>query len=450
MRHRFVYALLLCIFCIGYAITSCTHTEEERTDFTHTVTEDNVVKEPDTVYHWAQPSVFEDMAPVITQKTDPDSFFTEYALPETWEDAVDCFSYQDVVEDENLLYGTYYLSGDGEIHKVCTDADCREDLTAVCTHLTSPNTVHSAVWYEDSLYYIGTTVSQPSGKTVEWFILRWKNGADSFEKLFSSDRLLTEIQFHKGILYLKAPRNYVGDNSIYYAVNIDAAVYTEIEVDGSVYRFGKDAIVKIDQTGAYFTNRFLEPTEKCCADKYLGQVYGEYYYYIQEKTLYRTKLGTKGKKQKLLQDVAFFTVWDTEIYYMPDTGEEAETLFYYQEYESNDGIITITNEKAPYTGFRNRAIWCAQMGSDGQIQENRMVYKPQNNEWIQMYITEYSYGAGVQIKTVTAGDGAYIQYYENHYWIDGNGVRDLGSMVSKIDAGRIKVTLIQVDQRYLK
>lgn len=68
MRHRFVYALLLCIFCIGYAITGCTYTEEERTDFTHTVTEDNVVKEPDTVYHWAQPSIFEDMAPVITQK----------------------------------------------------------------------------------------------------------------------------------------------------------------------------------------------------------------------------------------------------------------------------------------------------------------------------------------------------------------------------------------------
>lgn len=88
-----------------------------------------------------------------------------------------------------------------------------------------------------------------------------ENGADSYEKLFSSDRLLTEIQFHGGILYLKAPRNYVGDNSIYYAVNIDAAVYTEIEVDGSVYRFGKDVIVKIDQTGAYFTNRFLEPIE---------------------------------------------------------------------------------------------------------------------------------------------------------------------------------------------
>ncbi len=180
--------------------------------------------------------------------------------------------------------------------------------------------VHAAVWYGDSLYYIGTTLSRPSGRTVEWFILRWKNGADSYEKLFSSDRLLTEIQFHGGILYLKAPRNYVGDNSIYYAVNIDAAVYTEIEVDGSVYRFGKDVIVKIDQTGAYFTNRFLEPIEKCSGEKYLGQVYGNHYYYLSEKTLYRTAQGTKGKAQKLAENIAAFTVCDGALFYMPDTG----------------------------------------------------------------------------------------------------------------------------------
>ena len=76
MRHRLI-SVLLCFLCAFLA--GCTHTKENRTDFTHPVTEDNVVKEPDTVYHWAQPSVFEDMAPVITEKTDRDSFFTEYA-----------------------------------------------------------------------------------------------------------------------------------------------------------------------------------------------------------------------------------------------------------------------------------------------------------------------------------------------------------------------------------
>lgn len=72
MRHRLISVLLcfLCAFLIG-----CTHTKESRTDFTHPFTDDNVVKEPDTVYHWAQPSVFEDMDPVITQKNRPGQLF---------------------------------------------------------------------------------------------------------------------------------------------------------------------------------------------------------------------------------------------------------------------------------------------------------------------------------------------------------------------------------------
>ena len=79
MRHRFI-SVLLCFLCAFLA--GCTHAQENHTDFTHPVTKGNVVKEQDTVYHWAQPSVFEDMVPVITEKTDRDSFFTEYALPE--------------------------------------------------------------------------------------------------------------------------------------------------------------------------------------------------------------------------------------------------------------------------------------------------------------------------------------------------------------------------------
>lgn len=437
MRHRLISVLLcfLCAFLIG-----CTHTKENRTDFTHPVTDDNVVKEPDTVYHWAQPSVFEDMDPVITQKTDRDSFFTEYALPEAEDDAVDCFSRHSVVEEENLQYGTYYLSSDGETHKACASAACREDLTAVCDHLTSQDMVHAAVWYGDSLYYIGTTLSRPSGRTVEWFLLRWKNGADSYEKLFSSDRLLTEIQFHGGILYLKAPRNYVGDNSIYYAVNIDAAVYTEIEVDGSVYRFGKDAIVKIDQTGAYFTNRFLEPIEKCSGEKYLGQVYGNYYYYLSEKTLYRTAQGTRGKAQKLAENIAAFTVCDGALFYMPDTGKDAETLFYYQEYAEKDGSIVVTNENAPYTGFRNLVICCADMDSDGRLTKDRVVFQPAEaeQEWIMLYMEDYRYGSAVQIQTVTAGDGQYVQYTKAYYLIDKEGETSLGMSESRLDADRMQ------------
>ena len=67
MRHRFI-SVLLCFLCAFLA--GCTHAQENHTDFTHPVTKGNVVKEQDTVYHWAQPSVFEDMVPVITEKTD--------------------------------------------------------------------------------------------------------------------------------------------------------------------------------------------------------------------------------------------------------------------------------------------------------------------------------------------------------------------------------------------
>lgn len=71
MRHRFI-SVLLCFLCAFLA--GCTHAQENHTDFTHPVTKGNVVKEQDTVYHWAQPSVFEDMVPVITEKTDRTAF----------------------------------------------------------------------------------------------------------------------------------------------------------------------------------------------------------------------------------------------------------------------------------------------------------------------------------------------------------------------------------------
>lgn len=430
--------LIILIYILCVVITGCDNAHNEQNDFTHVMINDDVDKEPNNVYHWAHPSVFEDIPPIITEKTDNDSFMTEYYLPETYSNAVDCFSYHTVVDDENLVYGTYYRSLDGDVNKVCAINDCREDLECICDHLTSQENARNAVWYEDCLYYIGTSLARPSGKTIKWFILRWEDSADSYEKIFESDRLLTEINFYKGIMYVKAPRNFIGDSSLYYAVNIDEEVYTEIEVGTEIYKFSKDAIVKIDNAGAYFTNSLMKPLEKCYEDKYLGQVYGEFYYYIKDKILYRTEQGARGKSQKLMNNVASFTVCDELIFYMPDTGKEAEILFYYKEYEFNDGIITITDEKAPYTGFKNRKIWCAEIDSNGQIKNERIVFQPQNNEWIQMYQADYFHGQAIQLKTVTAGDGEYIQYYQNHYLIDMNGALNLGSEVSKIDADRIK------------
>jgi len=428
--------LVICI--IGIFCCGCDKTPIESTDFTHAVIEEDIEKEPNNVYHWAHPSVFEDIPPIITETTDNDSFLTEYYWPETWSDAVDCFSYHAIVDDENLVYGTYYRSSDGDVDKVCAIADCRSNSDHICDHLTSQLNAHSAVWYEDCLYYFGTTLARPSGKTIKWFVLRWEKEADLYEKIFESDRLLTEINFHKGIMYVKAPRNFIGDSSLYYAVNINEEIYTEIEVGTEVYKFSKDAIVRIDNTGAYFTNSLMKPLEHCYDDKYLGQVYGEFYYYIKDSILYRTEQGSRGKSQKLISNVAAFTVCDGIIYYMPDTGNEAETLFYYKEYEFNDGVITITDDKAPYIGFKNRKIWCAEIDSTGRIKNERIVYQPQNNEWIIMYQADYYHGQAIQIITVTAGDGEYIQYYKNHYLIDMNGALNLGSEVSKIDADRIK------------
>lgn len=433
------YVILICILnmlCVGCTQNTVSH--DFAIDSTKRVLESDVEKEPDNIYHWAIPSVFEDIQPIISEQTDNDSFMTEYKLPDTWSSAIDCFSFHSVIDDKNLIHGTYYQDSNNNIQKICTIADCRDNTNEICEHLTSQENPHCAVWYEDYCYYIGSTLERPSGHTIKWFILRWKNGSSSYEKIFESDRVLSGIYFHKGIMYVYSPRNFKGDISLYYAVNVSEKVYTEIEVGSETYQFCKDSIVRIDAAGTYFTDSLLNPIEQCYLGKYLGQVDGEFYYYLEDAVLYHTERGMHGKAQKLMNNVANFSVCDGLVFYMPYVEKEAEVLFYFTDYEFVDGTIKITNEKEPFIGYKNREILCAEIDSTGQIKNKHVAYKSRNNEWVTIFQSDYNHGRAVQIITVCPGDGEYIQYYQNYYLINMDNVMTLGSYISRIDVNRIK------------
>ena len=51
---------------------------------------------------------------------------------------------------------------------------------------------------------------------------------------------------------------------------------------------------------------------------------------------------------------------------------------------------------------------------------------------------DYRYGSAVQIQTVTAGDGQYVQYTKAYYLIDKEGETSLGMSESRLDADRMQ------------
>ena len=80
------------------------------------------------------------------------------------------------------------------------------------------------------------------------------------------------------------------------------------------------------------------------------------------------------------------------------------------------------------------------MDSDGRLTKDRVVFQPAEaeQEWIMLYMEDYRYGSAVQIQTVTAGDGQYVQYTKAYYLIDKEGETSLGMSESRLDADRMQ------------
>lgn len=402
---------------------------DESIDFTVTGIKE-IDREPADIYIWSHPSVFDIEKAAIDKLVDSTVFFAEYALPENWGTASDCFNINDVVCDENIYIGLFCYSPDGEVVKVCTHSDCR-DSEEICQHISAQERFHGAVLYEDTVYYIGTTLSETTGSTVKWYVLRLQKNADSFEKIFESSRPLTEIRFHKGLMYVKSPSNYIGDESIYYIINLSENVYTEIESDRNVYVIGAEMIVRIDASGAYFTDDKLQPLERCCDTRYIGQIDGKFFYYINDGTLYRTEQGKRGYAQKVREDVRDFRVCDDKLYYLDNSSGEAKILFYYREYEFHDGKITITDENAPYKGFENIILNLADIDSNGIAVNERAIFRTDDNEWITS-LGDRCLDKAILVQTIRAGDGENIQYYNNEYLISSNVAEQTSTLISNI------------------
>lgn len=382
-----------------------------------------------SIYHWAKPSVFSTMPPLVIQSVSNARLGHDHSVLEMDVPSVSCFARTAAVDNQTVPIGIFRIAEDGSLTKICTNEVCRNEIDLPCSHLVSAG--QHVIWCGNITYLIGMTLSPEDGSAERFFILRLKDGAAEFEKIFETSRTLNNLKMSGDILYAYSHPEFSGDSHIYYAIDQDAQVYTEIITGDETYHFGRDRILMTDDTGTYLVDSILKRAGKCCdatgLDK--GVLTENGYWYLKDETLWRADAKVRGKVTKMLDPVRDFTVCGSTVYYQTPPAEQPEVLFYYQEYRRENGKL-IPMGAVPYTGYRSAVIRCADLTAENRLVNDRILYMPREQEWIYMFSPFAGLGNAFSFTTIRPGSQMDIRFYLTDYITDGNHLEEVGNRVN--------------------
>jgi len=396
--------------------------------------ENQVTQTDASIYRFGYPSVLDDMDPMITFEVSTEEFLMYNELPESIEQAVNCIFISTIQdektvdsEDDLIPLGLFHVSDNGELNKICTKNDCRIDKYAKCDHISQPSQ-NSAIWYKEAAYYIGKSMSLESGRVDSYFILRWQDGDTTFEKIFETERYISELYVCNGILYVASPQNMVNDVNIYYAINIEKEIYATIQADGSEYVFGDQYILMYNQAGTFITNPVLKAHTKCCDSIRPGVIRGDEYWFWDNYNIYNVNLAKPEKVNLVIENVGVnYAVCGDYIYYVPNENNERVVLFHYRDKIVEKGKVTLLDTYTPYIGSEKCLYYKQKINSDGSLGKAEQLWQNEDNKWLQGVNTNGNMGKYLSFQTITPGNDGYVRYFTQDHITDGERSWEIGT-----------------------
>ena len=343
--------------------------------------DENTVYENNTVYRWAKPNHLEFVLPRVPEPVPQEAFFADYGPVGSQSASFDCVSREAAVITEEFQAGggmLCYPNDEGGFSKVCTDEECRADLSLPCMHLVGPGAVN-AVRYEDAVYFAAPFI-EPDGSVKLWGVLEWKIGAGDFDKLFDTENMICSLHAVNGILYIQTRPNLRDVPDEWYAVRMDREICTEVSVE-DILIFGEDGIVSVSRTdGVTLLDEFLNPVRMLLGAPVFGAIAGGYYWYLQEGDLMRIAADRRGSGEKILSGISDFSVSPRYIWTV-DAG--------------------------------NGELWRAQWKQDGSLSGQTPLYVPEKGEHVALDIgpvaaLQKPIRGDTLVWTVETGDGITV------------------------------------------
>jgi len=423
-------------------LTGCANLREEPIPVEDVIVEDGIYKNSDQVFRYGERTVFEDIEAMITTEVAPEDFWAIYSEVDSPGKMEQCVHRMLLEGDRNRDIGWFWIDDGLTFEKICTDKDCRNDNEGSCDHLVLGPIVRDEqmLRYGDSVYFIASYVvpGNQNVNTRNYMILRWQNGADYFEKIFETERWISDIHITNGLMYLNAAPNLPSHEPYYFILNLDYMVYTAVKIEytAAEYLFGEKHIVMYDRGGTYTVNSVLKKGNLILKHNFPGQIAGDWYWYKEYESkgyyfLYRIDLRSPREKVMVMEDILDFAVCGETLFWQPSVGRYFQMLFDYRNSQIVDGVKVYDEGLTGFGGHEDLKIMRARIFKDMSLSTPETVVKAGKNEWVMSSENWATLGNKLLYRTVTPGNCEDIKWYEHIYIADWQKTRKFSERIAK-------------------